>query len=117
MYKRQNRNFRRKRFDGEATYRHGPTGLSINAFNEDRENQDATSTENTYGAGALWTWRFAPRTASFLGTGWEHDDLGEDELGQAQQNDYWVSVIGPVSYTHLDVYKRQTYRSTPHKIM
>lgn len=89
-----NRNFRRKRFDGEATYRHGPTGFSINAFNEDRENQDATSTENTYGAGALWTWRFAPRTASFLGTGWEHDDLGEDELGQAQQNDYWVSVIG-----------------------
>ncbi len=89
-----NQNFRRKRFDAGVTYRRGSTGLLINAFNEDRESQDAASNESTYGAGALWTWRFAPRTASFLGTGWEHDDLGEDQLGGAQQNDYWVSVLG-----------------------
>lgn len=87
-------NFRRKRFDAGVTYRHGPTGLLINAFSEDRENQNSSSDENTYGAGALWTWRFAPRTASFLGTGWEHDDLGEDQSGETQQNNYWVSVIG-----------------------
>ena len=89
-----NQNFRRKRFDGSVTYRHGPTGLSVSAFNENRENQDAVSQENTYGAGALWTWRFAPRTASFIGTGWEHDDLGENQSDENQQNDYWVSVIG-----------------------
>jgi len=88
------RNFRRKRFDGGVSYRRGPTGLSINAFNEDRENEDATSSENIHGAGALWTWRFAPRTASFLGLGWERDDLGEDQLGEAQINEYWVSVLG-----------------------
>lgn len=88
------RNFRRKRFDGGVTYRRGPTGLSINAFNEDRENQDATSNENTYGAGALWTWRFAPRTASFLGLGWERDDLGENQAGEIEANKYWVSVLG-----------------------
>lgn len=88
------RNFRRKRFDAGITYRRGPTGLSINAFGEDREGQDATSNETIYGAGALWTWRFAPRTASFLGTGWERDDLGENQLGEDQENDYWVSVVG-----------------------
>lgn len=89
-----NQNFRRKRFDAGVTYRRGPTGLSINAFNEDREGEDSASNETTYGAGALWTWRFAPRTASFLGAGWERDDLGEDQSGEVQENDYWVSVIG-----------------------
>ncbi|MBK8184114.1 MAG: TIGR03016 family PEP-CTERM system-associated outer membrane protein [Candidatus Competibacteraceae bacterium] len=87
-------NFRRKRFEAGVTYRRGPTGLSFNAFTEDRQNPDLASNENTHGAGALWTWRFAPRTASFVGAGWEHDDLGENELGEAQQNDYWVSVLG-----------------------
>ncbi len=83
------RNFRRKRFDAGMTYRRGPTGFWINVFNEDREGQDPASDENNYGASALWTWRLVPRTASFLGVGWGHDDLSED-----RQNDYWVSVIG-----------------------
>jgi uncharacterized protein (PEP-CTERM system associated) len=87
--------FLRKYFNASVNYRHGRSGLLFNAFSDNREFQDTNlNNENTYGAGALWTWRFAPRTASFLGTGWEHDDLGEDQLGEAQQNDYWVSVIG-----------------------
>ncbi|HHW76904.1 MAG TPA: TIGR03016 family PEP-CTERM system-associated outer membrane protein [Xanthomonadaceae bacterium] len=83
------RNFRRKRFDAGVIYRRGPTGLLVSVFNEDREGQDPASDESTQGASALWTWRFAPRTASFLGAGWGHDDLSED-----RQNDYWVSIIG-----------------------
>jgi hypothetical protein len=83
------RNFRRKRFDAGMTYRRGPTGLWINIFNEDREGQDPASDESNYGANALWTWRLAPRTASFLGVGWGRDDLSEE-----RENDYWVSVVG-----------------------
>ncbi|MBK7540245.1 MAG: TIGR03016 family PEP-CTERM system-associated outer membrane protein [Candidatus Competibacteraceae bacterium] len=89
-----NRNFRRKRFDAGMTYRRGSTDWSINAFNEDRTGQNTTDDEKIYGAGALWTWRFAPRTASFIGTGWERDELGENQQGQVQNNEYWVSVIG-----------------------
>lgn len=85
-----NRNFRRKRLDAGVVYRRGPTGISVNAFSEERQTQDAKSIESTYGAGALWTWRFAPQVASFIGGGWEHDDLGEE----AQRNDYWVSIVG-----------------------
>jgi uncharacterized protein (PEP-CTERM system associated) len=89
LFGSSSRNFRRKRFDANMTYRLGPSGFRVNVFNEDREEQDAASDESYSGVGALWTWRFAPRTVSFLGVGWEQDDLGED-----QGNDYWVSVIG-----------------------
>jgi uncharacterized protein (PEP-CTERM system associated) len=85
-----NQPFLRKYFNTSVTYRRGRNALSLNAFSENREFQDTNlSSEESYGAGALWTWRFAPRTASFIGTGWEHDDSGDD-----QQNDYWVSVLG-----------------------
>lgn len=84
-----NQEFLRKRFETSVTYQRGRNGLGLQAFSEDRQYQDATLDENAYGIGGLWTWRFAPRTASFLGTGWERDELSED-----QQNDYWVSVIG-----------------------
>ncbi len=85
-----NQSFLRKFFTAGVTYQRGRNALGFNAFSESREFQDANlNNEDSYGAGALWTWRFAPRTASFLGMGWEHDDLGDD-----QQNDYWVSVIG-----------------------
>lgn len=85
-----NQPFLRKYFNAAVTYRRGRNALGFNAFSENREFQDTDlNNEDTYGAGAIWTWRFAPRTASFLGTGWEHDDLGDD-----QQNDYWVSVLG-----------------------
>lgn len=88
-------NFRRKRLDAGVSYRLGPTGLSFNIFNEDRETPGIVRINETmYGAGALWAWRFAPRTASFLGAGWERDDLGANQLGETQQNEYWVSVIG-----------------------
>ncbi len=81
--------FLRKRFDAGVTYQHRRNSLGFNAFHESREFQDPADNETAYGAGVLWTWRFTPRTASFLGTGWEHDEPGEE-----QQNDYWVSVIG-----------------------
>ncbi len=92
-----NQPFLRKFFNLRVAYQRGRNGMSINAFSENREFQDASlnsqdtnlNNEETYGVGGVWTWRFAPRTASFLGTGWEHDDLADD-----QQNDYWVSVIG-----------------------
>lgn len=84
-----NQEFLRKRFETDFTYQRVRNSFSLRAFSEDRQYQDATLNENSYGLGGLWTWRFAPRTASFLGTGWERDDLSED-----QQNDYWVSVIG-----------------------
>ena len=84
-----NEQFLRKTFNGAVAYQRGRYHLGLNAFHESREFQEAVNDETTYGAGALWTWRFAPRTASFLGTGWEHSELGDD-----QQNDYWVSVIG-----------------------
>ncbi|MBK8508092.1 MAG: TIGR03016 family PEP-CTERM system-associated outer membrane protein [Candidatus Competibacter sp.] len=89
-----NRNFRRKRFDAGVIYRRGATDWSINAFTEDRGSQDAAADGKLYGAGALWTWRFAPRTASFVGAGWEHDDLGEVQAGGARENDYWVLIFG-----------------------
>jgi uncharacterized protein (PEP-CTERM system associated) len=89
-----NQNFRRKRLDAGVVYHRGVTGLSINLFNEDRESPTSGATQNTYGTNALWTWRFGARTASFIGTGWEHDDLGENKLKESQQTDYWVSVIG-----------------------
>ncbi|MCB1776998.1 MAG: protein kinase [Candidatus Competibacteraceae bacterium] len=53
------------------------------------ESENDAVSETAYGLGGLWTWRFAPRTASFLGTGWEWDELADD-----QKNDYWVSVFG-----------------------
>jgi len=84
-----NQNFRLKRFDAGMTYRLGPAGVWVNVFNEDREEQDPALDESNYGASALWTWRLTPRTASFLGVGWGHDDLSED-----RRNDYWVSAIG-----------------------
>lgn len=85
-----NDQFLRKRLDASVAYQRGRNGLLFNAFNEDRSyTTPDSSDENAWGAGGLWTWRFAPRTASFLGTGWEHDDTGDE-----QQNDYWVSVIG-----------------------
>lgn len=89
-----NQNFRRKRLDAGVVYRRGVTGLSINLFNEDRETPNSGATQNTYGTNALWTWRFGTRTASFIGTGWEHDDLSDNQLEESQQMDYWVSVIG-----------------------
>jgi uncharacterized protein (PEP-CTERM system associated) len=81
--------FLRKRFDAGVTYQRRRNSLGFSAFHESREFQDPTNDETAYGAGALWTWRFAPRTASFLGTGWEFDEPGDE-----QQNDYWVSVLG-----------------------
>jgi hypothetical protein len=81
--------FLRKRFEAGVTYQRRRNSLGFSAFHESREFQDAASDETAYGAGALWTWRFAPRTASFLGTGWEFDEPGDE-----QRNDYWVSVIG-----------------------
>ena len=85
-----NQSFLRKFFTTGVTYQRGRNALGFNAFSESREFQGANlNNEDSYGLGALWTWRFAPRTASFLGTGWERDDLGDD-----QQNDYWVSVLG-----------------------
>lgn len=81
--------FLRKRFETDYTYQRGRNGWTLKAFSEDRQGEDDAVSETAYGLGGLWTWRFAPRTASFLGTGWERDELGED-----QQNDYWVSVIG-----------------------
>jgi len=84
-----NQEFLRKRFETDFTYQRVRNNFSLRAFSEDRQYQDATLDESAYGLGGLWTWRFAPRTASFLGTGWERDELSED-----QQNDYWVSVIG-----------------------
>ena len=89
-----NRNFRRKRLDAGVTYRRGATDWSISAFNEDRGSREASADGKLYGAGALWIWRFAPRTASFVGAGWEHDNLGEAQVGGVQENDYWVSVFG-----------------------
>lgn len=90
-----NQPFLRKYFNASVTYRRGRNDLLFSAFSDSREFQaDNSNNEDTYGAGVLWTWRFAPRTASFLGTGWEWDDLGKDQLGEDQQNDYWVSVIG-----------------------
>jgi uncharacterized protein (PEP-CTERM system associated) len=89
LFGSSNQNFRRKRFDAGMTYRLGPTGVWVNVFNEDREEQDPALDESNYGASALWTWRLTPRTASFLGVGWGHDDLSED-----RRNDYWVSAIG-----------------------
>jgi len=84
-----NQEFLRKRFETDVTYQRARNVFGLRAFNEDRQYQDDTLDESAYGIGGLWTWRFAPRTASFLGTGWERDELSED-----QQNDYWVSVIG-----------------------
>ena len=71
------------------TYLRSRTGLTFAAFSDNREFQDPTENEETYGVGGLWSWRFAPRTASFLGAGWGRDDLGLD-----QKNEYWLSVIG-----------------------
>lgn len=84
-----NEQFLRKSFNLGMTYLRSRTGLTFAAFSDNREFQEPTQNEDTYGVGALWTWRFAPRTASFLGAGWGHDDLGLD-----QQNEYWLSVIG-----------------------
>ncbi|MCP5133632.1 MAG: hypothetical protein H6976_08505 [Gammaproteobacteria bacterium] len=82
--------FFRKRFDTDYTYQRGRNGWTVQAFSEDRQGENNTGvSENAYGLGGLWTWRFAPRTASFLGTGWEHDEFDDN-----QQNDYWVSIIG-----------------------
>ncbi|MCB1919106.1 MAG: hypothetical protein KDJ28_03875 [Candidatus Competibacteraceae bacterium] len=81
--------FLQKRFETEYTYQRGRNGWTLKAFSEDRQGEDDAASETAYGLGGLWTWRFAPRTASFLGTGWERDELSDD-----QQNDYWVSVIG-----------------------
>ena len=82
-------NFLRKRFDAGVAYQRRRNSLGFNAFHESREYQDPADDETGYGAGVLWTWRFTPRTASFLGTGLEHDEPEAE-----QQNDYWVSVIG-----------------------
>ncbi len=84
-----NQEFLRKRFETDFTHQRARSHFSLKAFSEDRQYQDGIKNENIQGIGGLWTWRFAPRTASFFGTGWERDELGED-----QQNDYWVSVIG-----------------------
>lgn len=84
-----NQDFLRKRFDAGASYQQRRNSLGLNAFYESREFQDPTNDETAYGVGVLWTWRIVPKTASFLGTGWEHDEPSNE-----QQNDYWVSVIG-----------------------
>ena len=81
--------FLRKYFNINASYLRGPHTLGLNAFSDNREFQDPTLDQDNYGVGVTWIWRFAPRTASFFGTGWEHDVLSND-----QQNNYWVSVIG-----------------------
>ena len=84
-----NEQFLRKSFNLGVTYLRSRTGLTFAAFSDNREFQDPTENEETYGVGGLWSWRFAPRTASFLGAGWGRDDLGLD-----QKNEYWLSVIG-----------------------
>ncbi|MDG4562195.1 MAG: TIGR03016 family PEP-CTERM system-associated outer membrane protein [Candidatus Competibacter sp.] len=84
-----NEQFLHKSFNLGVTYLRSRTGLTFAAFSDNREFQDPTQNEETYGVGALWSWRFAPRTASFLGAGWGRDDLGLD-----QKNEYWLSVIG-----------------------
>jgi len=81
--------FLRKRFETDYTYQRGRSGWTLRAFSEDRQGENDAVSETAYGLGGLWTWRFAPRTASFLGTGWEWDELADD-----QKNDYWVSVFG-----------------------
>lgn len=100
-----NEQFLRKYFNLSATYLRGHTGLTFSGFSENREFQDSIQNEKSYGVGALWTWRFAPRTASFLGAGWGHDDLSLD-----QQNDYWLSLIGVAQIFSPDMGGLISYR-------
>lgn len=97
--------FLRKRFEAGLSYQRRRHGVGLNAFHESREFQDTTKDETGYGLGVLWTWRFAPRTASFLGTGWEHNAVGD-----GQQNDYWVSVIGLARVLTPDIGALISYR-------
>lgn len=97
--------FLRKRFDAGVSYQRRRNSLGFNAFHESREFQDPTSDETAYGVGALWTWRIAPKTASFLGTGWEHDEPEAE-----QQNDYWVSIIGLARVFNSDAGVLVSYR-------
>ena len=64
-----NEQFLQKSFNLGVTYLRSRTGWTFAAFSDNREFQDPTQNEDTYGVGALWSWRFAPRTASFLGGG------------------------------------------------
>lgn len=100
-----NEQFLRKYFNLSATYLRGHTGLTFSGFSENREFQDSIQNEKSYGVGALWSWRFAPRTASFLGAGWGHDDLSFD-----QQNDYWLSLIGVAQIFSPDMGGLISYR-------
>ena len=100
-----NQDFLRKRFDAGVSYQRRRSSLGFNAFHESREFQDPTNDETAYGVGALWTWRIAPKTASFLGTGWEHDEPEAE-----QQNDYWVSIIGLARVFNSDAGALISYR-------
>ena len=80
----------RKVFQGSVGLATGKTGIRLDGFHEQRQQQISGIEEQGSGGTASWSWRFAPRTLSFLNGSWQTVTQSPDD----QKTSLWYIQAG-----------------------
>jgi uncharacterized protein (PEP-CTERM system associated) len=108
----------RKRFQGTVGLATGKTGIRLDGFHEQRQQQISGIEERGFGATASWNWRFAPRTLSFLGGSWQTVTQSPDDrttnlwyLQAGLIKSFYSKFLGSISYqytvSHSDIQQNE----------
>ncbi|MEJ2651720.1 MAG: TIGR03016 family PEP-CTERM system-associated outer membrane protein [Gammaproteobacteria bacterium] len=104
-----NEDFLRKRGQLAVTLNTGKSQVVLSVFNERRTYSLSNNSEYVVGTTDSWTWKFAPRTSSMIGGGWQrrrpdgsdrHDELWYSRIGLTRRVS--PKVNASVKYSHLE---------------
>jgi len=108
-----NEQFIRKRFQSSVDWKGGKNDFIMSAYNEQRDYQTSTLSEDVVGANGIWTWRFVPRVRSLLAAGWEHRNPASTNAS----DDLWHTSVGLIrtlsTRTSATLELRHTARDSP----
>ena len=82
--------FVRKRGQLSITINTGKSDIVVGLYNERRTYSLRNNSEDVSGTTASWSWRFAPRTRSVIGGGWERRNPANTDLHE----DTWHGTVG-----------------------
>lgn len=103
-----NEDFIRKRGQLAVTLNTGKSNVVLSVFNEHRTYSLSNNSEYVVGTTDSWTWKFAPRTSSMIGGGWQqtrpansnqHDQLWHGSIGLIRKLS--PKVNGSLEYSYL----------------
>jgi len=85
-----NQDFLRQRGQFSVTMKTGKSDIVFSVYDENRIYSPPTNqSEEVIGPMASWTWRFAPRTSTMIGGGWQR----RNPVGTDLHEDYWNGSI------------------------